>query len=296
MTVMRERLEKLKKNKDGFTLVELIVVLVILAILIGMLVPSLTGYINKAHEKTALLECRQVVLAAQVEASSEYGKGNTAVSFDLAEIKEMAEVPGTVDTVTAVDGKVTYVRYISKRGIVVIYENGEYRIEGESSGESGGDSGEAGGEDVNDGDAVGGDESIEDNDKTLGNLDFTIGGNDYTAVGDADEMFKKAKAENQWADGIQLSRGIYKLGDAFYYVRWSSRYSGNKILNDAIKINVNSEIQEYSNLKNASAVPGNVYSYNGKYYVACEGASGADSSRPDANGDHWLELTSFQKG
>lgn len=36
------------KEKKGFTLVELIVVLVILAILAALLIPALTGYIDKA--------------------------------------------------------------------------------------------------------------------------------------------------------------------------------------------------------------------------------------------------------
>lgn len=35
------------KNKKGFTLVELIVVLVILAILAALLIPALTGYIGQ---------------------------------------------------------------------------------------------------------------------------------------------------------------------------------------------------------------------------------------------------------
>jgi type IV pilus assembly protein PilA len=42
---------RLKKGRKGFTLVELIVVLVILAILAALLVPALTGYIDKAKEK-----------------------------------------------------------------------------------------------------------------------------------------------------------------------------------------------------------------------------------------------------
>ena len=39
------------KDKKGFTLVELIVVLVILAILAALLIPALTGYIDKANRR-----------------------------------------------------------------------------------------------------------------------------------------------------------------------------------------------------------------------------------------------------
>ena len=40
--------QKRRSKKGGFTLVELIVVLVILAILAALLIPALTGYIDKA--------------------------------------------------------------------------------------------------------------------------------------------------------------------------------------------------------------------------------------------------------
>ena len=43
--------QKRRSKKGGFTLVELIVVLVILAILAALLIPALTGYIDRAKEK-----------------------------------------------------------------------------------------------------------------------------------------------------------------------------------------------------------------------------------------------------
>lgn len=61
-------------NNKGFTLVELIVVLVILAILAALLIPSLTGYIDRARQESVVAETRMVVLAAQTVLSEEYGQ------------------------------------------------------------------------------------------------------------------------------------------------------------------------------------------------------------------------------
>lgn len=100
------------KNKKGFTLVELIVVLVILAILAALLVPALTGYIDKANQEKVIAECRSVVMAAQTTASEYYGlnkdlndEGNKKTA--LAQIKTLAEVP-TVKGATAADDKAAW--------------------------------------------------------------------------------------------------------------------------------------------------------------------------------------------
>lgn len=123
------RNKKLKDNKKkGFTLVELIVVLVILAILAALLIPALTGYINKAKRKSIVAETRQVVMAAQTLADEAYGKtdigSNGTISFgdgsngtiNKDEVKKLAEVDGTIGTITigAKDGQtgiITVVEY-----------------------------------------------------------------------------------------------------------------------------------------------------------------------------------------
>ena len=69
------------KNKKGFTLVELIVVLVILAILAALLVPALTGYIDKAKEKKVIAETRMVVMAVQTVTSEVYGQLGAGSDF-----------------------------------------------------------------------------------------------------------------------------------------------------------------------------------------------------------------------
>lgn len=72
------------KNKKGFTLVELIVVLVILAILAALLVPALTGYIDKAKEQSITAECRMTVMAAQTKIDELYGTAAVGSTINKA--------------------------------------------------------------------------------------------------------------------------------------------------------------------------------------------------------------------
>ncbi|WP_455501934.1 type II secretion system protein [Gemmiger sp.] len=66
-------MKKIKETR-GFTLVELIVVLVILAVLAALLVPALTGYIDKAKKSQVIAETRMLHTAIQTEMSELYAK------------------------------------------------------------------------------------------------------------------------------------------------------------------------------------------------------------------------------
>lgn len=92
------------KNKKGFTLVELIVVLVILAILAALLVPALTGYIDKANNEKVVATTRQVVMAAQTEVSEAYGKATTGeLTNQTTAISVIDKDAPAVDGITPVD-------------------------------------------------------------------------------------------------------------------------------------------------------------------------------------------------
>lgn len=122
------------RKRKGFTLVEVIVVLVVLAILAAIIVPAMAKWIDKAKEKQHLLECRACVLAAQTLVTEEYGKSGQGVYPQDEDVRALAgitdgttsgiRVGGSVSTAdptipivaclsyTASDGQiVTYLRY-----------------------------------------------------------------------------------------------------------------------------------------------------------------------------------------
>ena len=125
--------QKRRSKKGGFTLVELIVVLVILAILAALLIPALTGYINKAKEKKVIAETRMAVMAVQTMNSDYYAAKNKDIDWtkltddQTKEFKELAEIDAStvrgvkfndkhaVDTLTYTSDKKT-----------CTYENNQY--------------------------------------------------------------------------------------------------------------------------------------------------------------------------
>ena len=139
------------KEKKGFTLVELIVVLVILAILAALLIPALAGYIDKANNQKVIATTRQVVMAAQTEGSEAYAKASNgkltettldkdhpgaAPAPEVGKICNLAEVSVGKNSVTAItitysaEGHVTEVK-VDQSGKTCTYteSTGTYTVD-----------------------------------------------------------------------------------------------------------------------------------------------------------------------
>lgn len=81
-----------KKNNKGFTLVELVIVIAILAILVGLLAPQYTKYVEKSRKAADVSNMDELIKAVQVYVIDDATKvalteGEAVLSLDRTSVK-----------------------------------------------------------------------------------------------------------------------------------------------------------------------------------------------------------------
>ena len=98
-STMKEKGDGMKKNKKGFTLVEIIVVLVIIGILIALAVPAVMSYVRKAADTKLISEARSVMVASKekgIELVKKQQLDLLATDENMKDIMKRSEVEGTL--------------------------------------------------------------------------------------------------------------------------------------------------------------------------------------------------------
>lgn len=124
---MRKYMNKLFKNKKGFTLVELIVVIAIMAILAGMTVPSVLNYI-KSYKKVSAKTDTESIFRIAVAAIPQYlvadrGADDTDTSVMVRKIKERAS--SSEYEIVAYDDRQYPANSASTKSVILVQVSGD---------------------------------------------------------------------------------------------------------------------------------------------------------------------------
>ena len=147
----------LKKKKKGFTLIELMAVIAIIAILAAVLVPTVSGYIQRAKKTAIITQVRNVVSAIETHNATaaannqiESKKNNNQqqsvdvtledireiVGADLLEVKSINKLPKTTPykVLVAINADTNSIKDISidKDGVLSGYKTEWTKDEGDA--------------------------------------------------------------------------------------------------------------------------------------------------------------------
>ncbi|MEG2909181.1 MAG: prepilin-type N-terminal cleavage/methylation domain-containing protein [Erysipelotrichaceae bacterium] len=99
-----KKLKQFKNDVKGFTLVEIIVVLLIIAILAAISIPTMIGYVNEARESEYIAQARTAYVAAQTVAIKRVAKepGYNVKRIVKKDVKDYLGTNSKVDSFTIV--------------------------------------------------------------------------------------------------------------------------------------------------------------------------------------------------
>lgn len=131
------KLNQLKQDKKGFTLIEIVIVLVIIAILAAMLVPSMAGWIEDSQKKSFLQEARSAMTATTAEIANIYARGDNPPATQFTEQSNLDGVAKKTGRKTLAAGDVTWTLDGDKQIKTFKYKGEKYTVEwdGEKWGE-----------------------------------------------------------------------------------------------------------------------------------------------------------------
>lgn len=133
-------LKRGNKNR-GFTLIEIIVVLVILAILAAFTIPAMLGFIKRGQEQKVIQNASRWYTASETVLVEMYANGTKTVGGNTAvvnKINERAEAPGCTDFIIYTNGNLDKTStieastlvgaYYKENGIEVTYYDGVWHV------------------------------------------------------------------------------------------------------------------------------------------------------------------------
>jgi type IV pilus assembly protein PilA len=120
--------ERLRNKEDGFTLIELMVVVLIIAILIAVAIPTFLGARKRAQDRSVQSNAKQGLTAAKTF----YTDGETFVGFNAAKGEELeppllwANVAAAGDVPVGTTGIITAETGVSTIQIIVQSASGKF--------------------------------------------------------------------------------------------------------------------------------------------------------------------------